>query len=403
MASLRAETVKIKDSTPTHKFIRTLADSGKLLRCYTQNIDGLETRDGLVTDLACGKGKRKRPAPVMLEDTRTSEEKGCQVVQLHGELQHLRCTQCQQLTTYSTAYVKSLMSGTPPACPACEQSCNERVEAGKRATGVGMLRPNVVLYGEEHPQAEEVGKLSEADIRAAPDLMIIMGTSLKVHGLKRIVREFAKAVHAKQGAVVFVNRDAPAESMWNGIIDFHVEMDCDAWVAEVRKRRPGIFEKQTKLPAMKVVKAIGQVVKKLAGGDKENAAPKAKADTKPAVTKALAPSRKRKSLADIEVTNGAAKMVTKLVKPRPVARSSRLPSPSDSSDAESEVIATPKGRKTRTALGTRVTAGNSIQILVDQQLEVEATPSKRRRRMQDLTPPATPSVKGGRMKIAVVI
>ena len=37
--------------TPTHKFIKELDKQGKLLRCYTQNIDCLEKRVGLETAL----------------------------------------------------------------------------------------------------------------------------------------------------------------------------------------------------------------------------------------------------------------------------------------------------------------------------------------------------------------
>lgn len=33
--------------TPTHHFIKLLADRGLLLRCYTQNIDGLERIAGV--------------------------------------------------------------------------------------------------------------------------------------------------------------------------------------------------------------------------------------------------------------------------------------------------------------------------------------------------------------------
>ncbi|KAJ2016935.1 NAD-dependent deacetylase hst3, partial [Coemansia sp. S610] len=37
--------------TPTHAFIKELDEAGKLLRCYTQNIDSLEKRIGLETSL----------------------------------------------------------------------------------------------------------------------------------------------------------------------------------------------------------------------------------------------------------------------------------------------------------------------------------------------------------------
>ncbi|KAI5779259.1 hst3 protein [Geopyxis carbonaria] len=253
LATLRNEVLNVKDTTPVHKFIRTLAESGRLLRCYTQNIDGLEEREGLITNLSCGRGKRKR-TPVMVEDSRTEKEKGCQVVQLHGELRSLRCTQCQLLTSYTPLTVSTLLEGVAPECPACVSASETRLASGKRATKVGNLRPNIVLYGEEHPEAEIVGKLSEADLRAAPDMMIILGTSLKVHGLKRIVKEFAKAVHAKGGIVVFVNKTPPTESQWGDVIDYYVDMDCDKWVADVKVRRSGIWERQTKLPVSKILK-----------------------------------------------------------------------------------------------------------------------------------------------------
>jgi hypothetical protein len=77
--------------------------------------------------------------------------------------------------------------------------------------------------------------------------MIIMGTSLKVFGLQKIVREFAKAVHARkkgQGRVIFVNRTRPAETTWDGVIDDFVAMDCDDWVHDLRMRRPDIWLRQ---------------------------------------------------------------------------------------------------------------------------------------------------------------
>lgn len=115
-------------------------------------------------------------------------------------------------------------------------------------------QPNIVLYGEEHPLAEKIGSLTSADLRSNPDIMIILGTSLKVFGLKRIVREFARAVHARGGKVIYVNNTPAAYSTWKDIIDYHVDMDCDAWVADVKKRRFDIWERQLTLDLGKVTK-----------------------------------------------------------------------------------------------------------------------------------------------------
>jgi NAD-dependent histone deacetylase SIR2 len=68
-----------------------------------------------------------------------------------------------------------------------------------------------------------------------------MGTSLKVHGLKIMVKEFAKAVHTRGGKVVFVNRTKPPESTWGDVIDYWVEWDCDAWVLDLKERRTDIW------------------------------------------------------------------------------------------------------------------------------------------------------------------
>jgi hypothetical protein len=72
-------------------------------------------------------------------------------------------------------------------------------------------------------------------------VLLILGTSLKVHGLKVMVREFAKTVHSKGGKVVFINRTKPPESTWGEFIDYWVEWDCDEWVLDLKQRRPDIW------------------------------------------------------------------------------------------------------------------------------------------------------------------
>jgi len=112
-----------------------------------------------------------------------------------------------------------------------------------------------------------------ADINKKPDMLIIMGTSMKVHGLKQLVRDFAKSVRASTPTtlpaspakppfkVIFVNKTAPG-SEWADIIDYHVAGDTDTWVAKVmedwRRIKPSDFEIQTKLAATdQVLSATG--------------------------------------------------------------------------------------------------------------------------------------------------
>ena len=137
-----------------------------------------------------------------------------------------------------------------------------RVARSARPLKVGALRPAIVLYGEPHPLGDDIGCIQTADLAKKPDMLIIMGTSLKVHGLKRLVRDFARVVHESApsvssprkktwaGKVVFVNRTPPSTE-WADVIDYHVAGDTDKWATKVledwKKMRPADWEIQQTL------------------------------------------------------------------------------------------------------------------------------------------------------------
>ena len=204
-------------------------------------------------------------------------------------------------------YLHAFLDGNPPECPECLSRCrwlshelcqclfnvsrtrigDARVARNARALAVGSLRPAIVLYDESHPLGEEIGAICSTDISRRPDLLVIMGTSLKVHGIKRLVKDFANAVHAppksstKDGSkspstspvkiqptpsenpllnksarlVVFVNRTPPPADLAS-VIDVWVEGDTDSWVSKVeadwKTNHRSDWEKQTKLPATMV-------------------------------------------------------------------------------------------------------------------------------------------------------
>lgn len=62
------------------------------------------------------------------------------------------------------------------------------------------------------------------------DIVLIIGTNLTTDEVKLLVKDFANVVHQRGGKVVFVNLTEPAEKTWNGVINYWVEWDCDAWV-----------------------------------------------------------------------------------------------------------------------------------------------------------------------------
>ncbi|KAF4450252.1 hypothetical protein F53441_6534 [Fusarium austroafricanum] len=304
---------KVRDIEPTssHRFISHLRDRGKLVRCYTQNIDQIEEKVGLSTCLNDGPGSRGRFSRKStanlnqlnrmvdevnaMTDTNSSDrsqqssdneasqqshfsqsgldtaipssqaesdqcatdeartamrnlrrdlpKSGVECVFLHGSLERLRCFLCGRVCSWDDdGRQLETMSGQQPECPHCVGATVAREERGKRALGVGKLRPDIVLYGEEHPNAHLISPIVTHDLALCPDLLLILGTSLRVHGLKVMVREFAKAVHAKGGKVVFVNYTKPPESSWGDIIDYWVEWDCDAWVSDLQDKIPKLWQ-----------------------------------------------------------------------------------------------------------------------------------------------------------------
>lgn len=125
-----------------------------------------------------------------------------------------------------------------PPCPGCTEISNDRKAKGKRATAIGRLRPDIVLYDEQDPRAELISAIVRHDKSLRPDVLLIMGTSLATHGVQLLIRDFAKVIHGRRaGKVVFVNLTEPAKN-WDGVIDYWVEWDCDAWVEDLAERRP---------------------------------------------------------------------------------------------------------------------------------------------------------------------
>ncbi|KAK4112805.1 hypothetical protein N656DRAFT_829078 [Canariomyces notabilis] len=171
-----------------------------------------------------------------------SPNRGVECVFLHGSLAKLRCFVCARTASWDEeARQADTLAGRQPTCPHCAGAAAAREEKGKRALGVGKLRPDIVLYGEENPCTQFISPLIQHDLSLGPDMLLIMGTSMRVHGLKVLVREFAKAVHDRGGKVVLVNFTKPPDSVWAEVIDYWVQWDCDAWVNDLRTRKPALW------------------------------------------------------------------------------------------------------------------------------------------------------------------
>jgi NAD-dependent histone deacetylase SIR2 len=200
--------------TPTHNFIKELESCGKLLRCYTQNIDALETELQL-----CSEWKS-----TWKETLSTTK-----LVQLHGSLKRVVCTLCKTRLEFSQEHREVFQEGETPPCPSCTEQHDIRVALGKRSPAVGGLRPDIVLYNEYHDDGDDIARLFERDVKQKPDLLLVFGTSLKVVGIQHMVKRAAKAVHElKKGRVIFINTTPPtSRQTWSNIFDYHVMATSD--------------------------------------------------------------------------------------------------------------------------------------------------------------------------------
>ncbi|ODV94084.1 hypothetical protein PACTADRAFT_50973 [Pachysolen tannophilus NRRL Y-2460] len=224
MESLYSHTMKA-NPTDTHKFLKKLYDKKKLIKCYTQNIDGIERKLDLNTGTELN-------------------WKELDVVQLHGDLNKLSCTHCFKTFEWSNEYREMLQDGETPDCPSCLEKFDRRLAAGKRMSSitVGILRPNIILYGENHPYAENIAKGLQYDLKQNPQILLIFGTSLKVDGVKKLVKNLAKKIHERNdGMVIFINKNCVPLTSWDNIIDFHIQADCDEWVKYLQKEIPDLF------------------------------------------------------------------------------------------------------------------------------------------------------------------
>lgn len=139
-----------------HRVLRIMEEKGMLSEgIFTQNIDGLHTREG----------SRK-------------------VYELHGTIEKSYCTKCGEGFTFD--WTKELVDrDVVPMCPHCG----------------GLVKPYIVFYG-ENLDSELLYKADSAFLR--PDLCIVLGSSLVVQPAASLPYRTARS----GGKICIVNRDS---------------------------------------------------------------------------------------------------------------------------------------------------------------------------------------------------
>ena len=115
-----------------HEALALLEENNKLHAVITQNIDILHQKAGT-----------KR------------------VIEMHGTLATLTCTQCYRKVGYQDHLSHFIKNGKLPYCPTCN----------------AILKPDVILFGEQLPQKAWQDAQNEA---RTCDLMLVIGSSLEV-------------------------------------------------------------------------------------------------------------------------------------------------------------------------------------------------------------------------------
>ncbi|PVH96403.1 DHS-like NAD/FAD-binding domain-containing protein, partial [Periconia macrospinosa] len=251
-----------KNAQPTefHHLLATLAKEGRLLRLYTQNVDGIDSSlEPLRTTVPLPK---KGPWP--------------KTVQLHGGLDHMVCSKCHALSDFDA---EKFNGPIPPACPTCVENDSVRQVAEKRSHGIGRLRPRMVLYNEHNPDDEAIGSCVSADLRTRPDAVIVAGTTLKVPGVRRITREMCLTVKdRKDGVNIWINNDpepmgkdladvwdlvvqGPCEEVARHACMLHHDAEITRVVSDdqVPKQQPTVVIPGSQTPKKGTVKVQGQL------------------------------------------------------------------------------------------------------------------------------------------------
>ncbi|CAN9304647.1 unnamed protein product [Alternaria alternata] len=210
MVRTLSQHTKAAKPTAFHHLLATLAQEGRLMRLYTQNVDGKDTSlPPLSTQVPL---PEKGPWP--------------KTIQVHGSLDYMVCSKCHVVKDFDAEQFKG---PSPPPCLSCKENDKLRQFAGKRSQGIGRLRPRMVLYNEHNPDDESIGSCVFRDMQMRPDAVIVAGTTLRVPGVRRIAREMCNIVRdRKDGVTVWLNNDPEPtgkdlEDKW----DLVVKGSCD--------------------------------------------------------------------------------------------------------------------------------------------------------------------------------
>ncbi|KAJ5893976.1 NAD-dependent protein deacetylase hst4 [Penicillium taxi] len=206
--SLSLETAKTKPS-PFHHMLARLGKEKRLKRLYTQNIDGIETS----------------MKPLETEIPLHNSNGWPTTIQLHGSIQKMVCQKCRYLCDLKP---ERFDQADPPDCDECSQVDDCRTTLGQRSHGVGRMRPRIVLYNEHNPDEEAITAVMNSDVKSRPRVLVVAGTSLKIPGVRRLVKSMCSTIRSrKDGVTIFINNEPPVGKEFENCFDLIVQGSTD--------------------------------------------------------------------------------------------------------------------------------------------------------------------------------
>ncbi|KAI7885138.1 SIR2-domain-containing protein [Lichtheimia hyalospora FSU 10163] len=192
------------EPSPSHLFVKLMEEKGKLLRNYTQNIDTLEHKANI-----------KR------------------IVNCHGSFATASCVTCGYKCDGSEIEQYIFQQKVPP-CPKCavkdadnalnksrKDQDDDEDDGRPSHQGISVMKPDITFFGESLPA--EFDRLLALDTEVV-DLLIVMGSSLKVSPVSEIMSQIPHSVPQ-----ILINR-TPITHM---TFDMQLLGDCDVIVPEL--------------------------------------------------------------------------------------------------------------------------------------------------------------------------
>ena len=182
----------VSETKPTlfYKILSTLGTERRLLKLYTQNVDGI--------DIAFPSLEINIPLNTKRSWTRS--------VQLHRGLEKIVCSKYSYMSDFQPALFRR---PELPLYRVCIETDRVRTDYNrKRSYDIRRLRPRIVFYNKYNPDEEAIGAVVGADFRSRPDTVIIVSTSIKIPGVRRIVRKIYRVVKRRRDKLtVWINQD----------------------------------------------------------------------------------------------------------------------------------------------------------------------------------------------------